>query len=912
MRLQPSIHRLTALGFGLLLAVACGDDATVPSTGGGEPEIVEAGDPGPKPEADTAGELDVGIDGDAASADDVADIVEPSDPGELPDLPTPPDPGPPVGCTSDEACPGESICAGGDCVPTCSLEAAAVLGYGCRYFAVDLENVAGDGSEISPQDSVFGVTVVNPSTTLPVTVTAHEEADGPVIGTFSFDIGPGGHQVIPLGVRNVNGTLKAKLAYEIKGSRPFVMVQANPLNLKTSTTSNDISRVYPATATSHEFVAVTGRFNGFVTVVGTLPGTTVSVRPAGDIAPGGGIKAMDKGKLYSISLEPGEVLNLRAAQSDTDLSGTEVFASLPVQVFSGSVLSRTSDACCADHLEQALPPISAWGDEVLATRAAPRGAAPDYWRVVSGEDGVEVTFSPAVHPPVTLGRGEWVELTAATNFVVKADGPILAVQLLASAHEGTLQGRFCQSDIHCPQGQQCVVLESGVGRCFTQCKVQKDNCPSPVFTCHDRSGDIADFAPGEGLCHRNSCDFDDPPCPVGSVCVNGAQANICYEPCNVGEPCKEDGAGCGLLESQTVCAPPTCTVADQGEACLDKTACGFDQPVQECATPVGATCEVVKEITKEGKLKPHCQWPCDAAQVCPVPDYKCLSSKLWASGQKPFKGDICVPPVCNVDADCPAGHLCDFDFQADPPFHCKPVGDPAMLIATPVAQWTPVVDVVVPLGYRFDWVNIAAHSGASVQLDGVPVQPLDFEPVGDDYKVIRLPVADGIHRITSTHPIAVTSYGFDDEASYGTVAGGALRALSEDTGGPDPESDAMVQDGGAIDTNEPEDTGGEVVELGPPTWNDDVHPILNLRCGPCHIDGGDSGDLNFDSFAGVQGNSVACDGALTVEAIVLKVKTPNPCDGTVMPPVGDLLPIGEVKTLEEWLASGALESAPEE
>ena len=57
------------------------------------------------------------------------------------------------------------------------------------------------------------------------------------------------------------------------------------------------------------------------------------------------------------------------------------------------------------------------------------------------------------------------------------------------------------------------------------------------------------------------------------------------------------------------------------------------------------------------------------------------------------------------------------------------------------------------------------------------VPPGLFQPIqGTDYRVARLTVSDGVHRIDASEPVGVIVYGYDDDVSYGYPAGLDLTA----------------------------------------------------------------------------------------------------------------------------------------
>ena len=85
---------------------------------------------------------------------------------------------------------------------------------------------------------------------------------------------------------------------------------------------------------------------------------------------------------------------------------------------------------------------------------------------------------------------------------------------------------------------------------------------------------------------------------------------------------------------------------------------------------------------------------------------------------------------------------------------------------------------LVPDAYLEDYLNIIAPTEAVVELDGVALEGVVFESVGGDFKVARIPIGDGVHRIEADAPVGVTVYGYDDDVSYGYPAGTNLSDLN--------------------------------------------------------------------------------------------------------------------------------------
>jgi hypothetical protein len=134
-------------------------------------------------------------------------------------------------------------------------------------------------------------------------------------------------------------------------------------------------------------------------------------------------------------------------------------------------------------------------------------------------------------------------------------------------------------------------------------------------------------------------------------------------------------------------------------------------------------------------------------------------------------GGGCLPPACSLagsTAGCPSGHVC-----ACPQGNCscQPLGDPSLILVPPTQQYRDSYVFLSPNQYAFDYINIVAPFDAAVTLDGLPVPANRFSPIGAEWKVARIPVADGVHKVTANKPVGVIAYGFDDDVSYGYAAG---------------------------------------------------------------------------------------------------------------------------------------------
>lgn len=96
--------------------------------------------------------------------------------------------------------------------------------------------------------------------------------------------------------------------------------------------------------------------------------------------------------------------------------------------------------------------------------------------------------------------------------------------------------------------------------------------------------------------------------------------------------------------------------------------------------------------------------------------------------------------------------------------------DPAMAVASPVAQGRTEFLFHAPTNYTSNFVNIIALAGTNVVLDGVPVAPSDFSPVGNSgYAVAHKQLSNagnGNHSATGDQPFGILVYGYAPYTSY--------------------------------------------------------------------------------------------------------------------------------------------------
>ena len=102
-------------------------------------------------------------------------------------------------------------------------------------------------------------------------------------------------------------------------------------------------------------------------------------------------------------------------------------------------------------------------------------------------------------------------------------------------------------------------------------------------------------------------------------------------------------------------------------------------------------------------------------------------------------------------------------------------GDPLMLTVAPTEQWAARFDAVVP---QLDaavqhFLGIVAPTSAvsQIRINGQLLPPGSFTAIpGTPYSGANISRTPGLHRVTSTQPIAVSVYGFRDSEGYGFTA----------------------------------------------------------------------------------------------------------------------------------------------
>ena len=203
--------------------------------------------------------------------------------------------------------------------------------------------------------------------------------------------------------------------------------------------SNDASLLLPSTAMTGNYRV--SSLNGFsqggfstapyVAIVGTADNTSVTVKASqyGAFAAGGGIQATGPNQSTQFTVGKGEVVEIFGTGT-TDLGGTLVQASAPVQVIAGvpCVTQPFGQPAC-DHVEESVFPAETLGKRYFVTMpTGPNGDTPGHVvRIIGNVDGTTLTYAGSFDPgwPTSINAGQVADLRVVKgNFEVTADQAI--------------------------------------------------------------------------------------------------------------------------------------------------------------------------------------------------------------------------------------------------------------------------------------------------------------------------------------------------------------------------------------------------------------------------------------------------------------------------------------------------------
>jgi hypothetical protein len=346
-------------------------------------------------------------------------------------------------------------CSLGRCVSAaCATEESDRTSFaGCLFYAFEPDNVTSDAglaTSFLVTNSRGTAAFVSIETLVPVPGTT-DTAWGPLESQSIAPLSSGRFRLMDYQVSNPGTFIGA--AIRVRSDQPVTVavVHSDDTN-QSATFSSGGTMVWPIQSLgSHyrvmtysqvatpEVDATAGGLGGAgrLVIVGTQPGTDVMFIPSSKAM----IAAID-----SIQLQDGDVYQLYSTSPDADLSGTEIYATRPVAVFSGNITTSYGRAApgvnSPDMAHEQLPPVGAWSRRYVAAALPPQEKTCDslfgetgasLWRILAAQDNTMVSFDPpdlaGLPPsPITLAAGEPRELVVVGSFTVTATLPVLVTQ----------------------------------------------------------------------------------------------------------------------------------------------------------------------------------------------------------------------------------------------------------------------------------------------------------------------------------------------------------------------------------------------------------------------------------------------------------------------------------------------------
>ncbi len=188
---------------------------------------------------------------------------------------------------------------------------------------------------------------------------------------------------------------------------------------------------------------------GGYAITATANGTTVNIAlvAGADVEGGTGVPATSGGSTLTLTLNAGDVAQVIGTRGttynapDSDLSGSVVSASQPVQIISFNAITDYPSPLqagngWADHLEETVLPAEALGKHYLvAPPTAPAGNTVGHFvRFYGNRDGTTLTYTgtPPLGAPTTLNAGQVVDLTGpvTTPFEVQGSNELAIASIM--------------------------------------------------------------------------------------------------------------------------------------------------------------------------------------------------------------------------------------------------------------------------------------------------------------------------------------------------------------------------------------------------------------------------------------------------------------------------------------------------
>jgi hypothetical protein len=181
--------------------------------------------------------------------------------------------------------------------------------------------------------------------------------------------------------------------------------------------------------------------NPSMNIIAMEADTKVTFVPVVDVAPSAGLPGGKANTVLEFTLGKGQYAQF---SQGLELTGSVFKSNKPVGLMAGSACANVpADKGFCDHMEQMIPPISAWGNEYVAVAPEARGIESYLWRIFGAVDGTTLTWSKNVGGPATTGRGQVHEVWTREPFVVRSQDkqhPILVAGYMPGSVATGIEG----------------------------------------------------------------------------------------------------------------------------------------------------------------------------------------------------------------------------------------------------------------------------------------------------------------------------------------------------------------------------------------------------------------------------------------------------------------------------------------
>lgn len=159
-------------------------------------------------------------------------------------------------------------------------------------------------------------------------------------------------------------------------------------------------------------------------VVATADDTEIEIQSLTAATQGG----RSLGQNITVSLQAGQVYQVRAATATGDLTGTRIVADKEFAVFGGNEWTEVTTGCPArDNLLEQMYPVESWGTEYAVVPSARVNG--NVYRVLAAEANTSVLIDGTTGGTAfTLAAGEFREFERSDGFLIQSSRPVLAAQ----------------------------------------------------------------------------------------------------------------------------------------------------------------------------------------------------------------------------------------------------------------------------------------------------------------------------------------------------------------------------------------------------------------------------------------------------------------------------------------------------